>query len=227
VSEEDGFLNRWSARKRGLDPEPEPEPDPLAAQPEAADDEDLTDAELLEKLELPDPSTLGEGDDFKPFLGQAIPQRIRRLALRRLWRVNPMLANLDELLDYGEDFTDAAMVVEGMQTTYEVGKGLRAHVEELARQAEKEAEGSVTEADISEATTAEDEVTTEDAAPTEPEVEPEALPELEVVDAEPTPQAEAEPREPVTAAVEDRRPLQPPDRPRQRMRFTFDGDGSA
>jgi hypothetical protein len=45
---------------------------------------------------------------------------------------------LDGLLDYGEDFTDAALVVENLQTTYKVGKGMMAHVEEMARQAEAE-----------------------------------------------------------------------------------------
>ncbi|MEO0503716.1 MAG: DUF3306 domain-containing protein, partial [Pseudomonadota bacterium] len=45
-------------------------------------------------------------------------------ALRRMWRLNPMLANLDGLVDYGEDYTDAAMVIENMQTVYQVGKGM-------------------------------------------------------------------------------------------------------
>ncbi|MEC8039849.1 MAG: DUF3306 domain-containing protein, partial [Pseudomonadota bacterium] len=48
---------------------------------------------------------------------------------------NPVLANVDMLVDYGEDFTDSAMVVENLQTAYQVGKGMKAHVEELARQA--------------------------------------------------------------------------------------------
>ena len=51
--------------------------------------------------------------------------------------MNPTLANLDGLIDYGEDYTDAATVIENMQTAYEVGKGMLAHVEELARQAEE------------------------------------------------------------------------------------------
>ena len=39
------------------------------------------------------------------------------------------------LVDYGEDFTDSATVIENLQTTYQVGKGMLKHVEEMARQA--------------------------------------------------------------------------------------------
>ncbi|MBV2359432.1 DUF3306 domain-containing protein [Thalassococcus sp. CAU 1522] len=99
---------------------------------------DRSDEELLADLGLPDPDSLDAGDDFKAFLTDAVPARLRMRALRRLWRVNPVLANLDGLVDYGQDFTDSAMVVENMQTAYQVGKGMLRHVEELARQAEPE-----------------------------------------------------------------------------------------
>lgn len=99
--------------------------------------EEKTDAELLEELDLPDPDTLVMGDDFSVFMSKAVPDRIRRRALRILWRSNPVLANVDMLVDYGEDFTDAAMAVENIQTTYQVGKGMLKHVQEMARQAEE------------------------------------------------------------------------------------------
>lgn len=98
-----------------------------------------TDEDILAELELPDPDTLEQGDDFKVFLADAVPARIRTRALRRLWRLNPILANVDGLVDYGEDFTDAACVVENLQTAYQVGKGMTKHVLEMARQAEAEA----------------------------------------------------------------------------------------
>ncbi|MFY0616276.1 DUF3306 domain-containing protein [Shimia sp.] len=101
--------------------------------------EERPDSEILAELELPDPDTLKQGDDFTVFLAKAVPERIRRRALRKLWLSNPVLANVDALVDYGEDFTDSALVVDGLQTAYQVGKGMLKHVEEMARQAEAKA----------------------------------------------------------------------------------------
>ncbi len=41
-----------------------------------------------------------------------------------LWRSNPTLANLDGLIDYGDDYTNAATVVPNLKTLYRVGKGM-------------------------------------------------------------------------------------------------------
>ena len=133
-----GEQNFWSRRKAGVQAEAEAEAAAVEAKTlsdEQAELEELSDAELLVKLDLPDPDTLKMGDDFKAFMAQAVPDRIRRRALRTLWRSNPVLANVDMLVDYGEDFTDKATVVENMQTAYQVGKGMLKHVEEMARQA--------------------------------------------------------------------------------------------
>ena len=108
--------------------------------------EERTDREILEELGLPDPDGLGEGADFKPFLRTVVPERIRRRALRRLWSLNPVLANLDGLVEYGEDFTDAATVVDGLQTAYQVGKGMLRHLEEMDRQAGQPDPGGLTAA---------------------------------------------------------------------------------
>ena len=102
-----------------------------------------TDEEILEELGLPDPSKLKPGDDFAAFLKDAVPDRIKKVALRKLWTSNPILANVDGLLDYGEDFTDAAVGAGVVETTYQVGKGMLAHVQEMARQAEEAARKAV------------------------------------------------------------------------------------
>ena len=112
--------------------------------------EEKSDEEILAELNLPDPDTLQLGDDVRGFMGHAVPDRLRRRALRQLWKLNPVLANVDGLVDYGEDFTDAALVVENLQTAYQVGKGMLAHVEEMARQAE--AKAAEAEADIADLT---------------------------------------------------------------------------
>ena len=104
-----------------------------------AEQAEKTDEELLLELDLPNPDDMRMGDDFSAFMSKAVPDRLRRRALRRLWLANPALANLDGLLDYGEDFTDSATVIENMQTAYQVGKGMTEHVLEMVRQAEEEA----------------------------------------------------------------------------------------
>ncbi|WP_171089513.1 MULTISPECIES: DUF3306 domain-containing protein [unclassified Ruegeria] len=125
----------WSRRKAAVQAEAEAEV--VAAEEQAiaaqhAELEEKSDAELLAEFDLPDPDTLQPGDDVSGFMAKAVPDRLRRRALRRLWRLNPVLANVDGLVDYGEDYTDAACVIENLQTAYQVGKGMLAHVEALA-----------------------------------------------------------------------------------------------
>ena len=152
---ESGFLTRWSARKtqiaQGLEV-PEEATDDAALAADDADhqaaesDEDaaLSDAELLEKYELPDPAEIEEEAGLDKFFDGKTPERLRQMALRRLWRINPFFGFVDEMVEYGEDYTDAATVIEGMQTAYQAGKGYLQKVlspeEEAAEQAKLAAE---------------------------------------------------------------------------------------
>jgi len=187
----------WARRKAAVAAEAEAE---LRAEERAVEAEtqaaleEKTDADILAELDLPDPDEMQPGDDFSAFLKNAVPERLRRRALRKLWLTNPTLANIDGLVDYGEDFTDSAMVVEGMQTAYQVGKGMLKHIEEMARQAE--AAEAATEEIIEEA---------------EDEAEAPALAEVEE-----TAPVEVAFAEPVFEPEEDA-PM-----PRRRMRFEFE-----
>jgi hypothetical protein len=103
---------------------------PDALDPESAvegDGEDeeaeLSDAALLEKYELPDPETVEDEAGLNKFFEGDMPDRLRQMAMRRVWRLNPLFRFADEMVEYGEDYTDAATVIEGMQTAYQVGKG--------------------------------------------------------------------------------------------------------
>ena len=196
----------WSRRKARVEAEAQDEAraaEQLAAAAREAELEEKTDAELCEELGLPDPDALKMGDDFRVFMDKAVPERLRRRALRRLWGSNPVLANLDGLNDYADDYTDAAMVVPGMKTTYQVGKGMLAHVQEMARQAEALARGPA-EAEVM-------------AEADEPE-----LVEVAEVEAAPDPDAGSETSaafaEAETVTAQDDTPLPP----RRRMRFQFD-----
>jgi len=200
----------WARRKAKVAEEQLAEARAAEAAEEAAREAELaekSDEEILEDLGLPDPDTLEEGADFKAFMAKAVPDRIRRRALRRLWISNPALANLDGLLDYGEDFTDSAKVIENMQTAYQVGKGMLAHVEELARQAEAKEQ-------------AEAEVASADPEPSEPIAEPAAEDNTVALhDAEPAPRP-AQTTDPAEAREDHDEPVDL--QPRRRMRFSFD-----
>lgn len=125
----------WSRRKQAVEAEARREEAAQAAAEDArvqAEQARKTDEEVLQELGLPDPDTLQAGDDFSGFMAKAVPSRLRNRALRKLWQSNPVLANLDGLVDYGEDFTGDGLTGEVLQTSYQVGRGLMKHVERLA-----------------------------------------------------------------------------------------------
>jgi len=132
-----GFAERWSRMKRAAAapaaPEPETQAEAVPAKVEPAEDE-RPDDEVLADLGLPDPEALEPGSDFSAFMAKAVPARIRNRALRRLWLSNPVLANVDGLVDYGGDFTDSAMVIEHLQTAYQVGRGFMDRITEMAEE---------------------------------------------------------------------------------------------
>jgi hypothetical protein len=191
----------WSRRKARVEAEAREEArleEERALAAREAELEEKTDAELCEELGLPDPDALQMGDDFRAFMDKAVPERLRRRALRRLWVSNPVLANLDGLVDYAEDYTDAAMVVPDMKTAYQVGKGMLAHVQEMARQAEALAKGPEEAETVAEAVVEE---------PDSAEVDAQASQEMAVAEVEVE-----------TNTAQDDTSLPP----RRRMRFQFD-----
>ena len=143
----------WSARRARVAEEEEAlrelESEKAQAQLNEAQEE-KSDEEILLEHNLPDPDNLTADDNVAGFMAKSVPERLRRRALRRFWRLNPILANVDGLVDYGENYTDAATVVENLMSTYQVGKGMLAHVEylaELAKKKEDEAEQELAEAE--------------------------------------------------------------------------------
>ena len=152
---EGGFLSRWSARKNQIakgEDVPDEVPAPEIAEDAVIEDEEdaaLTDAELLKKYDLPDPESVTEESGLEQFLnGKGLPGRVRQMALRRLWRLNPLFGVVDDMVEYGEDYTDAATVVEGMKTAYTVGKG---YAKEVVEPEESEAMEDDAEAEAGDA----------------------------------------------------------------------------
>ena len=133
----------WSRRKSAVLAEDRAREAALAdaeAQAREAELADRPDEELLAEAGMPDPDTLVDSAQVRAFMQSTLPDRLKTRALRRLWRLDPVLANVDGLVDYGGDFTDAANVVENLQTTYQVGKGMLKAIQARAAEAAKKDE---------------------------------------------------------------------------------------
>lgn len=133
MSSEEGRLRRWARRKAEVKQErggaapviedetgkpPAPAgPDDSGAGGEAAAEKALAD------LDLPDIESLTADSDFSVFMKQGVPPALRRLALDKLWASDPVFNVIDGMVEYGEDYTDAAMVVKGMKSAWEAGRG--------------------------------------------------------------------------------------------------------
>jgi hypothetical protein len=141
---------------------------------------DRPDTELLAEAGMPEPETLTTAEEVQDFLKTALPQRLKARALRRLWRLNPVLANLDGLVDYGEDYTDATRVIENMQTVYQVGKGMFDKFAEPDPEPEPEEEPLLAEAE---------EETEEEVAPEDEPDTPYSYTFTDTDDTEPAPAA--------------------------------------
>ena len=180
--DDDGFLSRWSRWKIEGAPKELPEVAPEPAPPEDAA-EPRSDAEILAELNLPDPDTLGPGDDFSGFLKASLPEHLRVRALRRLWRSNPVFAHLDGLNEYDGDFTGGGVPMGTLKTAYQVGKGFLKQVDEVA-----------SDVDAEEAPPR-DETAPEDLALVERELddiqEPQPVETAEITDADPEPEGDA------------------------------------
>lgn len=155
-TEEEGFLARWARRKREAARERREEPERhgngqvpaevgnagtasaagAVVEPDASPDdgrEPEDPAGELRRLGLPDPEALGPDADFRVFFTAGVPAWLKRRALRRLIRVNPIVRMVDGLDSDADDFTDAATVTALLEspgrTAEELRRRLRAFVE--------------------------------------------------------------------------------------------------
>lgn len=104
MGDEEGFLARWSRRKREegrATPEAEPATPPVAA-PAADEEPELAPEELAK---LPALDALTEHTDVTAFLKQGVPKALRNAALRRIWLADPMIRDrVGDALDYAYDY---------------------------------------------------------------------------------------------------------------------------
>lgn len=150
AEDDDNPLRRWSRRKREATRNPEPEPDTrdVPVRPPESDKESDAerDAELI--AALPDIDSLTLQSDFTVFLKSEVPTALRNRALARLWRMDPVFANLDGLNNYDEDYRAQMMATAGKKiaSLFRVGRGMispQEALEELEQLAKQTGEGGV------------------------------------------------------------------------------------
>ncbi|WP_417768709.1 DUF3306 domain-containing protein [Stappia sp.] len=133
---ETGFLSRWSRRKQAVrDGElSEDARDDAADIADENDGENDQTAELQadaarveqenrEAAEAVDLETLSFDSDYSVFLKKGVSTELKNVALRKLWRSNPVLACVDGLNDYDEDFRNVRTLADGLKSSWQVGKG--------------------------------------------------------------------------------------------------------
>lgn len=133
-----GFLSRWSQRKQAArqqgdaDREHAPRDDataePVDGEPGGAvGQEKPTREEIAEAnqaaAEAVDLETLGFDSDFSLFLKDGVSTQLKNAALRKLWRSNPVLACVDGLNDYDDDYRTVETFADGIRSSWQVGKG--------------------------------------------------------------------------------------------------------
>lgn len=114
---EEGFLSRWSRRKRAAgaaaaSEQPEasasaapaaPAPAPASPAPESPG----ADAPLLPEFDpasLPPIESLSAESDFAAFLRKGVPATLQRAALRRAWSLDPAIRDFIGPADYAWDY---------------------------------------------------------------------------------------------------------------------------
>ncbi|OAN75789.1 hypothetical protein A8B82_02370 [Sulfitobacter sp. EhC04] len=133
----------WDRRRAAVAAEAEANAQSAVAAAQAEEQAQLEardDAELLEELGLPSPDNLVDGAQLREFLKAQLPQRLKTRALRGFWRSNPVLACLDGLNDYDDDYTLASTAGQTVNTLYQVGKGMVQPIADMLEDDAPEAE---------------------------------------------------------------------------------------
>ena len=102
----EGFLSRWSRRKREV-PEAEAAPETVAASPPSPPVQAACPVPGMEEVDLaslPPIEDLTVTSDLGPFLRPGIPAALRAAALRRMWSVDPAIRDFIGCVDYQWDF---------------------------------------------------------------------------------------------------------------------------
>jgi hypothetical protein len=140
VEDKEGFLSRWSKRKQAQSDNPDVDPDEEAPAVDLVEiDEEQLEAERTEAeenrvaAEAVDLEKVEYGFDFSVFMKRGVPDLLRKKALQKFFNSNPVLANLDGLNDYDEDYNNPLHMV--YKSSWDVGRGFLTEAEKLLQQA--------------------------------------------------------------------------------------------
>jgi hypothetical protein len=143
----EGFLARWSRRKRGVREEAEAT-EPVVAFPAAdapvapaAEQEATPDLSLLPKIE-----ELTAESDLAPFFAKGVPLALRQAAVRRMWTLDPVIRDFVGPADYAWDFNAPDGVPGFGFDLPEEAKALAKRLLGRDREEEDQAERAVAEA---------------------------------------------------------------------------------
>jgi len=215
VEDKQGFLSRWSKRKQAQLANPDTDPDEETPVAEAVEiDEAQLEADRSEAeqnrlaAEAVDLEKVEYGFDFSIFMKRGVPDLLRKKALQKFFNSNPVLANLDGLNDYDEDYNNPLHMV--YKSSWDLKRGFLSEAEKLLQQTT----GRLTRDEPSVVPATEElsdgeqpnedqahigeEAEAEDAAVSDTDVEPAAETETAVAASQPDDDADAEPeQEPV------------------------------
>ncbi|MBK3804324.1 DUF3306 domain-containing protein [Azospirillum brasilense] len=101
----EGFLSRWSRRKQEartapVEPPEAPEERDAAEEPQAIA---APPSEPFDPESLPPVESLGADSDYTGFLASNVPQELKRLALRKAWTSDPVIAGFRGFAEYDWD----------------------------------------------------------------------------------------------------------------------------
>jgi hypothetical protein len=99
----------------------------------------------IDPEDLPDIDSLDANSDFTTFMRPGVPEHLRTLALRKLWRSDPIFSKLDGLVEYGEDYSIPSWPKGTIKTAYQIGRGF---VNELEQLGEGEAQSQTPEGPV-------------------------------------------------------------------------------
>ncbi|WP_051340438.1 DUF3306 domain-containing protein [Azospirillum halopraeferens] len=103
MTDDDGFLARWSRRKQAARTAPPPDADAMATDGDGNGDGEGEAEEAVDPATLPSPDTLGADSDYTVFLKKGVPKALRLAALRRAWASDPAITGHKPLVDYDWD----------------------------------------------------------------------------------------------------------------------------